>query len=334
MNANDLCDKKYYELYSGMAYEKGNGWEEHFDKVAEHIVKEINPKTVLDVGCAEGFLVQALRKRGVEAYGIDISEYAIADAPDDVREYCKVASVTEPLKKNYDLIVSIEVLEHLSSDDLPMAMKNICEHSNDILFSSTSFDYDDETYINVKPIEKWVEFFFYQGFMHVIDYDASYISIQAMRLKKQEKTSAEIIKEYERIIFCYRQELIPLRAHYDLAQERIRVLDAGNIKHGQEIDTMRLMHNEQMKKMDEEYRKKEDFLRKECGKKLESILDENSNLKEINIALRETNRNPNFGYGTYGEQLKHVIENYEGSTCWKLTKPIRAIGDLIHSHKK
>lgn len=45
-----------------------------------------NPKRVLDVGCAKGFLVKAFKDQGIEAWGVDVSEYALSTAPEDVRE--------------------------------------------------------------------------------------------------------------------------------------------------------------------------------------------------------------------------------------------------------
>ena len=45
-----------------------------------------------------GFLVEALRKRGVDASGIDISDYAISQVDESVAAYCSVASLTEPLQ--------------------------------------------------------------------------------------------------------------------------------------------------------------------------------------------------------------------------------------------
>jgi len=42
---------------------------------------------IMDFGCAKGFFVRALRLLGYRAYGVDISEYAISRAPNDVREF-------------------------------------------------------------------------------------------------------------------------------------------------------------------------------------------------------------------------------------------------------
>ena len=81
---NRIYNAEYYES-EHHAFVKGNGvsYSERermypfFEQIAEKIIKNYAPKTVLDVGCAYGYLVEALRCRGVEAYGIDISEYAI-----------------------------------------------------------------------------------------------------------------------------------------------------------------------------------------------------------------------------------------------------------------
>jgi len=55
--------------------------------VAGAIKARFNPKRVLDVGCAKGFLVKAFNDLGMEAWGIDVSEYALSSAPVDVRAY-------------------------------------------------------------------------------------------------------------------------------------------------------------------------------------------------------------------------------------------------------
>lgn len=49
-----------------------------------------NGKTVLIVGCALGLTVQALRASGVNAWGMDVSAYAVGQAPADVRPYLTI----------------------------------------------------------------------------------------------------------------------------------------------------------------------------------------------------------------------------------------------------
>src|SRR5689334_22980048 len=76
----------YFQNYwgGGGPYERNERWLGFFAEVADGIVRDLAPKTVLDAGCAMGFLVEALRQRGVEASGIDVSEYAISKVDESV----------------------------------------------------------------------------------------------------------------------------------------------------------------------------------------------------------------------------------------------------------
>ena len=83
-------------------------WLQMFRATAEFIEKTIQPGRVLDAGCAKGFLVEALRDRGIEAFGVDISEYAISEVRPDIREYCRVGSLVHRYYQNYET----QVLAH------------------------------------------------------------------------------------------------------------------------------------------------------------------------------------------------------------------------------
>ncbi len=131
-------DPGYFEHSCGpLPYERSHVWLSFFGHVADLIVERAEPQTVLDAGCAMGFLVEALRDRGVDAYGVDVSKYAIGEVRDDVKPYCRVASLTEPFPRDYDLITCIEVLEHLTPEEGEQALDNICAHTSTVLFSST-----------------------------------------------------------------------------------------------------------------------------------------------------------------------------------------------------
>src|SRR5437867_12330579 len=94
-------DRHYYDTYHTDAgpvpYVRERGpWLQLFRAMAESIDRTIKPKRVLDAGCAKGFLVESLRDRGIEAFGIDISEYAISEVRPDIRPYCRVGSLVIP----------------------------------------------------------------------------------------------------------------------------------------------------------------------------------------------------------------------------------------------
>ncbi len=110
----------------------------------------LGPRTVSGRGCATGMLVEALRDRGVDARGIDMSNWAIDQVPADLRPFCKVGSITDELEGHYDLITCSEVLEHLPPSLAAESVANLCRHADAILFSSTPDDFDEPTHLNVE----------------------------------------------------------------------------------------------------------------------------------------------------------------------------------------
>jgi hypothetical protein len=176
---------------------------------------------VLDAGCAMGFLVEALRDRGVDAFGVDLSSYAIANTHDSVRAFCRQGSLTDEFTDRYDLIVTIEVLEHIPRHDAERAIDNICAHTDDVLFSSTPFNYQEATHVNVHPPDYWVEQFGRHGFFRDVDFDASFLTTWAIRFRKRSDPVHRIVKEYERRYWEVAVERDELRAQNIELQEKL-----------------------------------------------------------------------------------------------------------------
>lgn len=193
-----LFDAYYFKHCCGAPYGRTLEWLTLFNGFAEGIVQRIKPQTVLDAGCAMGLLVEALRQRKVEAWGLDVSEYAIERVSQDARPFCSVGSVTKPLERDYDLIVCIEVLEHLTPREAEQAIENFALHSKDVLFSSTPFDYKEPTHQNVQPLEYWAELFARNSFFRDVDFDASFITPWAVRFRRKEEPVHRLVREYER----------------------------------------------------------------------------------------------------------------------------------------
>lgn len=204
---SEIYNEEYYHNGCGpIPYEEPEHWVEFFGMIADRIVKDIHPQTVLDAGCAMGYLVAALRDRGVEAYGVDISEYAISKVREDVRPFCRVASLTEAfpndLPQHYDLVVTIEVLEHLYAEDGQKAIANLCKHADTVLFSSTPDDFEERTHVNVQQREYWAKLFFEQGFTDDINYRPRYLTPYASLFRKNSDMVRQI-EDYERLIARY-----------------------------------------------------------------------------------------------------------------------------------
>ena len=229
---SEIYNREYYKQYDvgvGKVDYEGSVYTEGFlTAVADYIVEGLHPKSVLDAGCAMGYLVAALRDRGVEAYGVDISEYAISKVREDIRPYCAAGSLTEPLPdglpKRYDLVVTIEVLEHLYEEDGKQAIHNLCALSDRIIFSSTPDDFAERTHVNVQQREYWARLFAAEGFFDDLGYRPTYLTAYASCFKKSGCLLRQI-EDYERNIRLTDRELSQVTAQLAEAQRVMNEAD-------------------------------------------------------------------------------------------------------------
>jgi predicted TPR repeat methyltransferase len=124
--------------------------------------------TCVDYGCAKGFLVHALRIIGCDAYGEDISEYAISNCHPSVRDY-----ISFPNEKKYDFLICKDVLEHIEVEDIPEVLENFKKKSHQFFFTIPLGDEDrfrireyevDITHVTKKDEEWWISIFESHGF--------------------------------------------------------------------------------------------------------------------------------------------------------------------------
>ena len=182
-------DAEYYRTGCGpKPYEHNEYWLRFFGSLADALIQYLHPQTVFDAGCALGFLVETLRDRGVQAWGADISEFAIQNVREDIRPYARVASITQPIATEatprYDLVACIEVLEHLTPEETARAIANLAAVTDNILFSSTPSDFNEPTHINVRPPADWLQLFAGHGFSPDLGFNTALLSPHAMLLRR------------------------------------------------------------------------------------------------------------------------------------------------------
>lgn len=128
-------DRIYFEKYGGEGYSWANSYPilrpfvAPLLQVMRYQGKAKSSPKVLDVGCAKGYLVKLLRELGIEAWGVDISEYAIANAPSNVKPYLRRINVEEavlPFQNVFcDLVISTSTFEHLHLRKLPFVISQL-----------------------------------------------------------------------------------------------------------------------------------------------------------------------------------------------------------------
>jgi len=191
---------EYYATSCGRPYERSADWLNFFSIIADQIIRALHPRRVLDAGCAMGFLVEAFWDRGVYCEGIDVSEYAISKVRGDVKDYCSVGSITDPIAGNFDLITCIEVLEHLRPEAVRSAVANLCAAADVILFSSTPSDLDEPTHYTVRPPIYWLQLFSEFDFWPDARFDASFLTMHAMLLRKGFPPSDDFLRLFSEYI--------------------------------------------------------------------------------------------------------------------------------------
>ncbi len=85
--------------------------------------------SLLDVGCAKGFMMHDFVTLipGITVKGVDIAEYAITNAMEDMKPHCQIANaISLPFAdKSFDLIISVTTLHNLERDELAIALSEI-----------------------------------------------------------------------------------------------------------------------------------------------------------------------------------------------------------------
>ena len=123
----DYWDGDRRICYGGYRYLEGR-WEKVARAMAENYPLPAKPK-ILDVGCGKGYLLYDFLEviPDAEIYGIDISDYAIANGKPEIRDRLQVGSASNlPWPDDtFDLVISINTFHNLHTYDLDLALREL-----------------------------------------------------------------------------------------------------------------------------------------------------------------------------------------------------------------
>lgn len=145
------------EIYDADWFQ-GQAWQHPWcRKLMDWMNSEFGPfESSLDLGAGDGFYSHVLAEGGTEAVAIEVSEEAMSVIADDVQGM--VHDLREPLDlgRTYDLIICLEVAEHLpveSSDTLCDTIANHCGRL--LLFTSAPPGQGGHGHVNLQPPKFW-----------------------------------------------------------------------------------------------------------------------------------------------------------------------------------
>ena len=128
---------------------------------------------ILDVGCGKGFMLYDLLKFNPElkVFGVDISEYAIENSIESLKERLKVANATSlPYPDNFfDLVISINTHHNLDGKDIVKAfneLQRVTKKNSYVVLDAYSNEKEKEELMNwnltaktVMHVDDWKKFF-------------------------------------------------------------------------------------------------------------------------------------------------------------------------------
>ena len=157
---DSIYDAEYYAFIERTASESA-------PIIAESIVEIFDPRSVLDVGCGTGALLHELRRRDISVAGLEYSEEAL--------KYCRernlnviqfdLESDTNPFPlRTFDVVISIEVAEHLPERIADAFVDVICEHGDCVVFTAATPGQGGRDHVNEQPHQYWIEKFHRRNF--------------------------------------------------------------------------------------------------------------------------------------------------------------------------
>lgn len=172
----NIYDEDYYER----GVENGKSLYSNFRWIPEltipmchHIAKHLNIEeetdTILDFGCAKGYVVKGFRLLGIKSFGVDISEYAISNCADGVENFLYLINENceIPIYNNekYTWCIAKDVFEHIDYQLIDKTLENIKKSCKNIfvivpLGDGKKYYIDsyelDKTHIIREDIDWWI----------------------------------------------------------------------------------------------------------------------------------------------------------------------------------
>ena len=145
----------------------------HGSNFAEIIIpmlcKKKKIKTVLDVGCGNGSFLLKCLELGCRVRGFD-GRHVIKNLLIPANRFTvKNLQNKFEIKNKYDLVVTLEVAEHLDKKYKDNFIDSLCMAGDMILFSAAQVGQPGIHHVNCQPLEYWINEFSKRGFIFDIE---------------------------------------------------------------------------------------------------------------------------------------------------------------------
>jgi len=193
------------EIYDSEFYRDRHKKTRTSAKIILSIIQQIIPrlKSAVDVGCGVGTWLSVLKERGVEDIkGIDgcwvNKDYLVIERHCFMEHDLKEKII---LNKRYDLAISLEVAEHLSSENAKLFVSSLTNLSDFVLFSAAIPGQIGVNHLNEQWLDYWIAFFREQG----------YVGLDVVRRKIWNNKSIPFPYRQNTLLFVKKEEVSNLK---------------------------------------------------------------------------------------------------------------------------
>jgi SAM-dependent methyltransferase len=147
------------------------------------VLRLLNVRSVVDVGCGDGSWLGVFSKFGVEdVLGLD-GEYVDRGMLQIRADHFRAADLREPLvlARVFDLAISLEVAEHLPPECAPTLVESLTRLAPAVLFSAAIPFQGGDNHLNEQWLDKWASLF----------KERDYVAIDCIRRRVWQNDSVE-----------------------------------------------------------------------------------------------------------------------------------------------
>ena len=149
----DWLKKEYPRLPERMNYDQIDSEEKPMaDRLATWIKSELNPASILDIGCGPGTYVRSFRSAGMEAVGLDIDERVHG------QEHLTFKSLLDIDTESAEVVVCLEVAEHIESVLEDQVVERVASTvGKTLIWTAAAVGQGGIGHINCKNKQEWAD---------------------------------------------------------------------------------------------------------------------------------------------------------------------------------
>lgn len=192
-----VYDDEFYQYLNVASQRSATG-------ICTPVTQWLSSKSVVDFGCGQGAWLSVWKKLGAqEVAGLDgpyIDRSRLLIEPIDFHP----SDLSKPidLGRRFDLVMSVEVAEHLPESAANTFVDNLVRHGDAVLFSAALPGQLGEHHVNEQPFEYWRDKFSERGF----------VLFDPIRPRVQSDLSIEVCYRHNCLLFVHKNKLAELPA--------------------------------------------------------------------------------------------------------------------------